>query len=128
MAVLLAGFIFWMFGSQLTQPAKTEMILRLFKNDTAAAAKMVGSLSSMAALIGLFGNPLIGSLSDAVGRKPVLLVGVGCLRCLCRLRSLAALSSLPLIHSIAVCARRSAQHSPSYAIASGWCSRASLAW
>ena len=75
MAVLIAGFTCWMFGAQLTAPGKTEMVLRLFKDDTAAAAKMVGSLSSAGALIGLFGNPLVGSLSDAIGRKPVMLIG-----------------------------------------------------
>jgi hypothetical protein len=73
MLVLTGGFLLWMFGAQLTGPGKTEMVLRMFNNDTIAASKLVGALSSLSAVIGMFGNPVIGSLSDSLGRKPALL-------------------------------------------------------
>ena len=75
MAVLIAGFVCWMFGSQLTTPARSEMLLQIFHGDTVAAAGLVGRLSSVSSVIGLFGNPLVGSLSDRLGRKPVLMMG-----------------------------------------------------
>lgn len=75
MLVLLGGFLCWMFGAQLTTPSRSEMLLLAFKNDTAAAAAVVGTLSSISSMIGLFGNPLIGSLSDTLGRRPVLILG-----------------------------------------------------
>ena len=42
MAVLIAGFVCWMFGSQLTTPARSEMLLQIFHGDTVAAAGLVG--------------------------------------------------------------------------------------
>jgi uncharacterized membrane protein len=75
MAVLIGGFLCWMFGAQLTTPARSEMLLLAFNNDTASAAALVGTLSSISSMIGLFGNPLIGSLSDTFGRRPVLILG-----------------------------------------------------
>lgn len=77
MVVLIGGFLCWMFGAQLTTPARSEMILLAFNHDTAAAAALVGTLSSISSMIGLFGNPLIGSLSDTLGRRPVLIFGAG---------------------------------------------------
>ena len=50
------------------------MVIRLLKHDTIAAAKLVGSVSALSSAVGLFANPVIGSLSDAIGRRPVLLL------------------------------------------------------
>ena len=38
LVVLIVGFLCWMFGAQLTTPARSEMLLLAFNNDTAAAA------------------------------------------------------------------------------------------
>jgi MFS family permease len=75
MVILIGGFLCWMFGAQLTTPARSEMLLLAFNNDTVKASALVGTLSSLSSMIGLFGNPLVGSLSDTLGRRPVLVFG-----------------------------------------------------
>jgi len=49
------------------------MVLQIKKGDAAATAKAMGLMSTCAAVIELLVNPILGKLSDQVGRKPFMI-------------------------------------------------------
>lgn len=54
-------------------PTRAPMVLKVKKGDAAATAKAMGLMSTCAAIIELGVNPIIGKLSDQLGRKPFLI-------------------------------------------------------
>jgi MFS family permease len=50
-------------------------MLRHFGGDTVRLASAMGRASVVSALVGIFSNPVIASLADSCGRRPVLLMG-----------------------------------------------------
>ena len=74
-AFLVAGFSCWMFGAQLTRASQIEILLKTFKGDTVEMAAISGSIGTLSAVIGIFVNPIVGSLADAYGRRSVMLLG-----------------------------------------------------
>eukprot|EP00404_Azadinium_spinosum_P034231 CAMPEP_0180645278 /NCGR_PEP_ID=MMETSP1037_2-20121125/48895_1 /TAXON_ID=632150 /ORGANISM="Azadinium spinosum, Strain 3D9" /LENGTH=388 /DNA_ID=CAMNT_0022669107 /DNA_START=37 /DNA_END=1203 /DNA_ORIENTATION=+ len=55
-------------------PTRAPMILKIKNGDAALTAKTMGLMSTFAALIELFVNPVLGKLSDQCGRKPFLML------------------------------------------------------
>jgi len=53
-------------------PTRAPMVLSIKKGDAAATAKAMGLMSTMAAVIELVINPVLGKLSDEHGRKPFM--------------------------------------------------------
>lgn len=70
----VALFLFMM-SITMVVPTRAPMVLTMKKGDAAGTAKMMGLMSSCAAAIELFINPVFGRLSDMHGRKPFLLIG-----------------------------------------------------
>lgn len=68
-------------GIGLLVPATPALILSLTGKGVAAAAVDGGWLMATFAFVQLFAGPLLGSLSDARGRRPVLLVSMGAFGC-----------------------------------------------
>lgn len=56
-------------------PARAPLILAMKKGDASATAKTMGLMSSTAALLEIFMNPVLGRLSDKYGRRPFLMLG-----------------------------------------------------
>lgn len=54
-------------------PTRAPMVLEIKKGDAVGTARVLGTMSSLAAAIELFINPVFGQLSDMYGRKPFLL-------------------------------------------------------
>jgi len=57
-------------------PTRATLVLAMKNGDTAATAKVMGLMSSCAAMLELFINPVFGRLSDTFGRKPFLLIAM----------------------------------------------------
>jgi DHA1 family tetracycline resistance protein-like MFS transporter len=55
-------------------PVLPQLILEMKGGDTAAAARWVGLFGTLWALMQFFAAPVLGALSDKVGRRPVILV------------------------------------------------------
>lgn len=66
-------------GIGLILPVLPDLIASLSNGTIAQAARWGGALTLVYALMQFVFNPLIGSLSDAYGRKPVLLLSLGAL-------------------------------------------------
>lgn len=69
---LFYGTLVMMTGVTMVVPTRTPMVLAIKKGDAAATAKVMGTMSAVAAVVELFVNPVIGKLSDAYGRRPFM--------------------------------------------------------
>lgn len=75
------GFIFLtlfldILGIGLIIPVLPDLIKSFQNNDTAQAAAMVGWMTSVYALMQFVCAPILGSLSDQFGRRPVILISL----------------------------------------------------
>ena len=61
----------------ISTQASNQLWLDRFGGDYAAQARVMGRLSSGAAVLGLFLRPLVAQSSDIFGRKPLLLLAYG---------------------------------------------------
>jgi len=71
--LVLAEFMF-VTAVAMVIPTRAPMVLEIKKGDAVATARILGLMSSIAAFIELFINPVFGQLSDMFGRKPFLLI------------------------------------------------------
>jgi len=55
-------------------PTRAPLVLGIKNNDAVATARVLGLMSSTAAFIELFINPVFGQLSDMFGRKPFFII------------------------------------------------------
>ena len=62
------------FAEQLVRQTAEQMWLRAFAGDTAAYALVRGRLESVTALLSFLVTPLVAGLSDAIGRRLLLIV------------------------------------------------------
>eukprot|EP00413_Alexandrium_margalefii_P026032 CAMPEP_0204567334 /NCGR_PEP_ID=MMETSP0661-20131031/36543_1 /ASSEMBLY_ACC=CAM_ASM_000606 /TAXON_ID=109239 /ORGANISM="Alexandrium margalefi, Strain AMGDE01CS-322" /LENGTH=428 /DNA_ID=CAMNT_0051575241 /DNA_START=36 /DNA_END=1322 /DNA_ORIENTATION=+ len=63
-----------MTGVIMCVPTRTPMILKIKKGDATSTARVMGLMSTLAAVIELFVNPVLAKLSDQLGRKLFLTV------------------------------------------------------
>lgn len=68
-AALLSGFL-------LSMPSQMQIWLKHYEGDFAAQAGMVSKLQALSAGITMLINPITANLLDAVGRKPIMMVGL----------------------------------------------------
>lgn len=61
-------------GIGLALPLMVDLVKGLMEGDTSRAQRTVGELSAAYAIMQFLFSPLLGSLSDRLGRRPVLLV------------------------------------------------------
>ena len=61
-------------GIMIRMQTETEIWLRAYAGDFAAQARMQGYLESIAGVIDFVISPLFGGLSDAIGRKPLMVM------------------------------------------------------
>jgi len=71
--LVLAEFMF-VTAVAMVIPTRAPMVLDIKRGDAVATARVLGLMSSIAAFIELFINPVFGQLSDMYGRKPFLLI------------------------------------------------------
>ena len=71
-ALCVASSMHW-FAMMVGMQAERELMLRAFAGDFAGQARLQSVLASVSSLLGFFIGPLIGAMSDAIGRKPVML-------------------------------------------------------
>lgn len=69
---LFYGMLLMMTGVTMVVPTRAPMVLAIKKGDAAATAKVMGSMSAVAAVVELFVNPMVGKLSDQYGRRPFM--------------------------------------------------------
>jgi len=55
-------------------PTRAPMVLAIKNGDIAATARSMGIMSSCAAIVELFVNPVLGRMSDQYGRRPFMMV------------------------------------------------------
>merc|ERR1711881_431115 len=55
-------------------PTRAPLVLKIKKGDAIATVKTMGLMSTFAAIIELIVNPVLGKLSDEMGRKPFMLM------------------------------------------------------
>eukprot|EP01046_Picozoa_sp_COSAG06_P043453 COSAG06_NODE_5691_length_3318_cov_1.347313_4_plen_140_part_00 len=66
------GGAFW----QQIRQTGAQLWLNHFQNDTVAMALSFGTLKPAMQLVSFFVTPLVGGLSDSIGRKPVMVLSV----------------------------------------------------
>eukprot|EP00931_Biecheleriopsis_adriatica_P117212 TRINITY_DN92750_c0_g1_i1.p1 TRINITY_DN92750_c0_g1~~TRINITY_DN92750_c0_g1_i1.p1 ORF type:complete len:434 (+),score=64.13 TRINITY_DN92750_c0_g1_i1:78-1379(+) len=71
--LVMAEFMF-VTAVAMVIPTRAPMVLDIKKGDAAATARVLGLMSSCAAAIELFINPVFGQLSDMFGRKSFFLI------------------------------------------------------
>jgi MFS transporter, DHA1 family, tetracycline resistance protein len=74
MGFIMVTLVLDILGIGLIVPILPELVKSLSGGDTAAASSWAGWLGSVYALMQFLCAPLLGSLSDQVGRRPVLLI------------------------------------------------------
>merc|ERR1719498_561651 len=55
-------------------PTRAPMVLKIKNGDAIATVKTMGLMSTFAAIIELIVNPILGKMSDEMGRKPFMLM------------------------------------------------------
>ena len=68
------------FGIMLRMQTETQIWLNAFAGDFAGQARAQGNLESISGILGFIVGPILGGLSDAYGRRPLMIMCV--LRCL----------------------------------------------
>jgi MFS family permease len=116
---LVAGFSCWMFGAQLTRASQVELLLSNFQGNTVAMASLTGRVSTLSAIIGIFVNPIVGSMADAFGRRGVLIAGAAfsIVRPMCWLLSPDAVTGFVIAETAAPIAQVCAILPPQAAVA-----------
>ena len=71
--LLVHSGVHW-FALILRMSAENELWIRYYNGDFAAQAKTVGNTRSAASMLGFILTPIFAGLTDAYGRKPVLLL------------------------------------------------------
>ena len=71
--VLLSSIIQW-FSMMLAIPAESELWMRAYGSDFAGQARLLGTLSSIGAVIGFVVNPILGAMVESKGRKFTMIV------------------------------------------------------
>ena len=62
------------FGIMLRMQTETQIWLNAFAGDFAGQARVQGNLESLSSMIGFVVSPVLGGLSDAIGRRPLMLM------------------------------------------------------
>ena len=68
------------FGIMLRMQTETQIWLNAFEGDFAGQARAQGNLESISGILGFMVGPILGGLSDAYGRRPLMIMCV--LHCL----------------------------------------------
>ena len=71
--VLASSIIQW-FSMMLAIPAESELWMRVYGSDFAGQARLLGTLSSVGAVIGFVVNPILGAMAESRGRKFTMMV------------------------------------------------------
>jgi MFS transporter, DHA1 family, tetracycline resistance protein len=71
---LLVAVALFVTGLAMTVPARPALILDAVGGSTRDASYVTGVVDAMTAGVEIFGNPVLGAVSDVVGRRPVLLL------------------------------------------------------
>ena len=87
--------------------------------DTVAMASLTGRVSTLSAIIGIFVNPIVGSMADAFGRRAVLIAGAAfsVVRPMCWLLSPGAVTGFVIAETVAPIAQVCAILPPQAAVA-----------
>ena len=82
--LLIAANGLFCFGSFVGKSSEMEVWLLHYAGDFAANGRTQATLQSVGGLVSLFSQPIIGSITDAVGRRPVMIFAqvATLLRCL----------------------------------------------
>lgn len=70
---LQRGGLLLAFACAVLVPARGPLVFQLLKGDATATARLLGLMSTSAAAVELFLNPLLGRLSDKYGRRPFVI-------------------------------------------------------
>ena len=62
------------FGIMLRMQTETQIWLNAFAGDYAGQARVQGNLESISGILGFIVSPIIGGLSDAYGRRPMMIM------------------------------------------------------
>jgi DHA1 family tetracycline resistance protein-like MFS transporter len=62
------------FGIMLRMQTETQIWLNAFAGDFAGQARVQGNLESIAGILGFLVSPILGGLSDALGRRPLMIM------------------------------------------------------
>lgn len=58
----------------MTIPVRPQLILKASNNDASFASYFHGMVESLQSIISIFSSPLLGAVSDVIGRKPILVL------------------------------------------------------
>ena len=67
------------FGIMLRMQTETQIWLNAFAGDFAGQARVQGNLESISGILGFIVSPILGGLSDAYGRRPLMIMCVVCI-------------------------------------------------
>ena len=73
-AFIFVTILLDMFALGLIMPILPKLVESFVDNDTASAARIFGLFGTVWALMQFFFSPILGSLSDRFGRRPVVLL------------------------------------------------------
>jgi MFS family permease len=65
----------FMSANYVAIPTRAPLVLAHYGGDAIATASLMSAMSSACAATELFTNPVLGSLADRVGRRPLLMAG-----------------------------------------------------
>lgn len=71
--LLFAVFLFTT-GIAMTIPVRHKMILQAAQNNASQAALFTGAVESVQSILSILVAPILGAVSDVIGRKPVLIL------------------------------------------------------
>lgn len=79
--VMFPVIILHTIGVGMMWPAIPDLLLGAFDNDVPRVAQYLARINAVSAILGFFSAPILGALSDSVGRRGILLMSltIGCL-------------------------------------------------